>query len=68
MGRRMVKVPKFYKKTWHDFGGTYDGKEAWWISDVAHSGFDIEPAFRSVEADIDQFYAGNTRRVPTARN
>jgi len=54
----MVKIPKFYYKRGTISGGTNDGKEAWWISDVLMSGFTIHPAFRSGGSDIDQVYVG----------
>ena len=53
-GQYMVKVPKFYYKR----GTAADGKQAWWISDQATSGFTVFPAFVLDGSEVDQFWYG----------
>lgn len=55
-GQHMVIIRKFWVKRGVIGGGENAGKEAWWISDVAQSGFHVHPAFRKDGADIQQIY------------
>lgn len=57
-GQAMVTIPKFYVKQGVISGGVNNGKQAWWISDIPGTGFELHPAFFSYTTELDQFYIG----------
>jgi hypothetical protein len=53
-GQYMVNVPKFYYKR----GTASNGDPAWWISDIAYTGFAVMPAFVLDGVEVDAFQYG----------
>ena len=53
-GQYMVNVPKFYYKR----GTASNGDPAWWMSDIAYTGFSVMPAFVLDGIEVDAFQYG----------
>lgn len=58
-GQEMVKIPRFYIKTYAPETGAYAGKPIWLISDLPLPGFKVHPAFAKPDGTTrDCYYVG----------
>ena len=58
-GQEMVKIPRFYVKTYVPDAGTYTGKPIWLISDLPLPGFKAHPSFAKPDGTTrDCYYVG----------
>lgn len=58
-GQEMVKIPRFYVKTYVPETGPYTGKHVWLVSDLPLAGFKVHPAFAKPDGTTrDCYYVG----------